>query len=82
MQKPGKSGRKKVMKEIDLLPLIASCSMEQKERAVLLKLILPAGNQTNISPALLLDALEEKAGVQDVGERSPARAVNEGFADV
>ena len=67
MQKPGKSGRKKVMKEIDLLPLIASCSMEQKERAVLLKLILPAGNQTNISPALLLDALEEKAGVQDVG---------------
>lgn len=67
VQKPGKSGRKKVMKEIDLLPLIASCSMEQKERAVLLKLILPAGNQTNISPALLLDALEEKAGVQDVG---------------
>lgn len=43
MQKPGKSGRKKVMKEIDLLPLIASCSMEQKERAVLLKLILPGG---------------------------------------
>ena len=67
VQKPGKSGRKKVMKEIDLLPLIASCSMEQKEPAVLLKLILPAGNQTNISPALLLDALEEKAGVQDVG---------------
>ena len=67
VQKPGKSGHKKVMKEIDLLPHIASCSMEQKEHAVLLKLILPAGNQTNISPALLLDALEEKAGVQDEG---------------
>ena len=32
---------------------------------MLLKLILPAGNTTNISPVLLLDALEEKAGVQD-----------------
>lgn len=66
-QKPGKSGRRKVMKEIDLLPLIAGCSMEQAENTVHLKLVLPAGNTTNISPTLLLDALEEKAGVRDIG---------------
>lgn len=65
VQKPGKAGHRKVMKEVDLLPLIQNCSMEQKANAVLLKLILPAGNTTNISPVLLLDALEEKAGVQD-----------------
>lgn len=62
--KPGKSGHRKVMKEVDLLPLIQNCSMEQKDNAVLLKLILPAGNTTNISPVLLLDALEEKSGVR------------------
>lgn len=67
VQKPGKSGHRKVMKEVDLLPLIQNCSMEQKDNAVLLKLILPAGNTTNISPVLLLDALEEKSGVQDAG---------------
>lgn len=55
------------MKEVDLLPLIQNCSMEQKDNAVLLKLILPAGNTTNISPVLLLDTLEEKSGVQDAG---------------
>lgn len=65
VQKPGKAGHRKVMKEVDLLPLIQNCSMEQKANAVLLKLILSAGNTTNISPVLLLDALEEKAGVQD-----------------
>lgn len=65
VQKPGKAGHRKVIKEVDLLPLIQNCSMEQKDNAVLLKLILPAGNTTNISPVLLLDALEEKAGVQD-----------------
>lgn len=65
VQKPGKAGHRKVIKEVDLLPLIQNCSMEQKANAVLLKLILPAGNTTNISPVLLLDALEEKAGVQD-----------------
>lgn len=67
VQKPGKSGRRKVMKEVDLLPLIAGCSMEQAENTVRLKLVLPAGNTTNISPTLLLDALEEKAGVRDIG---------------
>lgn len=67
VQKSGKSGRRRVMKEIDLLPLVAGCSMEQKDGTVRLKLILPAGNTTNISPVLLLDALEEKAGVRDMG---------------
>ena len=65
VQKSGKAGHRKGMKEVDLLPLIQNCSMEQKDNAVLLKLILPAGNTTNISPVLLLDALEEKSGVQD-----------------
>lgn len=69
VQKPGKSGHRKVMKEIDLLPLIANCSMELAENTVFIKLTLPAGNTTNISPALLLDALEEKAGVREEGRK-------------
>lgn len=67
VQKPGKAGRKKVMKEIDLLPLIAGCSMERAGSEVRFKLTLPAGNTTNISPILLLDALEEKAAMRDMG---------------
>ncbi len=67
VQKPGKSGRKKVMKELDLLALIAQCSMQRREREVTLRIILPAGTRTNISPLLLLDALEAASGVPSCG---------------
>ena len=55
IQKLGKKGHKKVMKELDLKPLIFEPEVSDTESGVKLFVRLPAGSKTNVNPSLLAD---------------------------
>ncbi len=57
VQKLGKKGHKKVMKDVDLLEHLQSFSLQKEGDALRLRLVLPAGSTTNVNPALLCDEL-------------------------
>ena len=63
VQKLGKKGHKKVMKEIDLLQSLQSYSLRVDGDTLVLELVLPAGSVSNVNPALLCDeVLKLEAG--------------------
>lgn len=57
VQKLGKKGHKKVMKEIDLLQSLLSYELRLEDDTPVLDLVLPAGSVNNVNPALLCDEL-------------------------
>ena len=57
IQKLGKKGHKKVMKELDLKPLIFDPEITDTENGVRLFVRLPAGSKSNINPSLLADLI-------------------------
>lgn len=64
VEKLGKKGRQKVMKQINLLPNIQSCSMGADGDDVKVHAVLSAGDKMNLNPTLLLNALFDKAGLK------------------
>jgi len=61
VQKLGKKGRHKVMKDINLIEFIKSYKLGSLENRVKLSLVLPAGSTTNINPSLLADEIQKRA---------------------
>lgn len=61
VQKPGKKGRKKVLKDIDLIPYIKHYGIHQEGNVVVLSILLPAGGETNINPMLLCDEIKKQS---------------------
>ena len=57
VQKLGKKGHKKVMKDVDLLEHLQSFRLFAEGDTLHLQLVLPAGSTTNVNPALLCDEL-------------------------
>ena len=57
VEKLGKKGRQKVMKEINLKEYISSSELRVKNGDVICSLILPAGCTTNINPSLFSDKI-------------------------
>ena len=57
VQKLGKKGHKKVMKDVDLLEHLQSFEVSVEGETLRLRLVLPAGSATNVNPALLCDEL-------------------------
>ena len=57
VQKLGKKGHKKVMKEIDLLQSLQSYSLHVDGDSLMLELVLPAGSVSNVNPSLLCDEI-------------------------
>ncbi len=57
VQKLGKKGRHKVLKDIDLMEHIKNWSVGNLGQRVKLSLTLPAGSTTNINPSLLADEI-------------------------
>lgn len=60
IQKLGKKGHKKVMKELDLKPLIFEPVVSDTENGVRLFVRLPAGSKTNVNPSLLAELIQKK----------------------
>ena len=61
VQKMGKQGRKKVLKDINLLEFLKSYSVSASANRVRLNVVFPAGSTTNINPTLLSDEIVKKS---------------------
>ena len=57
VQKLGKKGHKKVMKEIDLLQSLQAYALRLDDDTLVLDLTLPAGSANNVNPSLLCDEI-------------------------
>lgn len=57
VQKLGKKGRHKVLKDINLMEFISDCKVSSMGERVKISLTLPAGSVTNINPSLLADEI-------------------------
>ncbi len=62
VQKLGKQGRKKVLKDINLLEFLKESTLSSSANRVKLTVVFPAGSTTNINPTLLSDEIEKQAG--------------------
>ena len=65
VQKLGKKGRHKVLKDINLIEFIKSYSVSVFGERVKVTITLPAGSTTNVNPSLLADEVQKNAG--DIG---------------
>lgn len=62
-EKKGKQGRRKVMKEVSLGEHIFNFSQEVKDDVLVMSVDLSAGNPVNISPILLIGAIEKESEI-------------------
>lgn len=62
VQKLGKKGRHKVLKDINLIEFIKRYNVTTNGERVKLNLILPAGSVTNVNPSLLADEIVKEYG--------------------
>lgn len=62
VQKLGKKGRHKVLKDINLIEFIKSYTVSSFGERVKLTAVLPAGSTTNVNPSLLADEIQKRAG--------------------
>ncbi len=62
VQKMGKQGRRKVLKDINLLEYLHSHSISFSSNRVKLTVVFPAGSTTNINPTLLSDEITKTCG--------------------
>lgn len=62
VQKLGKKGRHKVLKDINLIEFVKSYSVSSMGERVKLTIVLPAGSTTNVNPSLLADEIQKNAG--------------------
>ena len=61
VQKLGKKGRHKVMKDINLMEFIKKYTVSSFGERVKLNVVLPAGSTTNVNPSLLADEVQKRA---------------------
>lgn len=62
VQKLGKQGRKKVLKDINLLEFLKEYKLSSSGNRVKLTVVFPAGSTTNINPSLLSDEIVKQSG--------------------
>ncbi|MBQ7118218.1 MAG: DUF2344 domain-containing protein [Clostridia bacterium] len=62
VQKLGKKGRHKVLKDINIIEFIKKYSVSSFNGRVKLNVVLPAGSATNINPSLLADEIQKRIG--------------------
>lgn len=60
VQKLGKKGRHKVLKDINLIEFIKEYNVGVSGERVKLNIVLPAGSTTNVNPSLLADEIIKK----------------------
>lgn len=62
VQKLGKKGKHKVLKDINLIEFIKSYSVSVFGERVKVTITLPAGSTTNVNPSLLADEIQKRSG--------------------
>ncbi len=62
VQKLGKKGRHKVLKDINLIEFIKEYKISKLDSRIKLSVVLPAGSTTNVNPSLIADEVQKRAG--------------------
>lgn len=62
--KRGKQGRRKVLKEVDIKPLIDRCSVSVRDNSTVINARLAAGQHSNLSPELFSQTVLKLAGLE------------------
>ena len=62
-EKRGKQGRRKVLKQVNLIEQIFEKSVEIKDNSVILNLTVAAGSSVNLNPSLLIETLEKQVEI-------------------
>lgn len=81
VEKPGKRGKHKVMKTIDLAEYIEDLTIETQDGTVVLGVTLPSSPQFGVNPRLFLDKFLQEAGEEPLRIRMIREAlfVNDGL---
>ncbi len=64
VEKLGKKGRQKVLKQVNLIEHIKQYEVEEKEDGIEITVLLSAGNSVNINPSLLVEALVREIEIE------------------
>lgn len=67
-EKTGKKGRKKVIKQVNIIPMIFKKDLEIKRNKVCCDFILSAGNEKNLNPTLLMETVSKELEIYPVSE--------------
>lgn len=62
--KRGKQGRRKILKEVDIKPLIDRCSVSVRDNSTVINARLAAGQHSNLSPELFSQTVLKLAGLE------------------
>lgn len=68
---------KKGIKEVDLKEHFCRYTIAEKDNAVLIGILLPAGSTNNVNPALIVKALEDKNGIEVYSDITREEIYNE-----
>ena len=63
VQKLGKKGHRKILKDVNLIEFIESYKIKTADRSLTLEIVLPAGSTTNVNPELLAKKISESTDV-------------------
>lgn len=63
-EKMGKKGRKKVLKQINLIEHIKKYTIQKTDDGVMINAVISAGNTVNVNPSLLVDVLKKEIGTE------------------
>lgn len=61
-EKMGKKGKRKVLKQVNLIENMKSFEIEKSDDGIILNVVLAAGSSKNVNPQLLIDALKKQIG--------------------
>ena len=67
-EKTGKKGRKKVIKQVNIIPMIFKKDFEINGNKVCCDFILSAGNEKNLNPTLLMETISKELEIYPVSE--------------
>ncbi|MEG1179200.1 MAG: hypothetical protein RSD42_02185, partial [Oscillospiraceae bacterium] len=64
VEKLGKKGRQKVLKQINLIEYIKSFEVNEQDSGIKITAVISAGNSVNINPSLIVEALLREIGIK------------------
>ena len=64
VEKMGKKNGRKVLKEVNILPMVNKTELALKGNELRIKMTVAAGSTNNLNPALFVDAISAKSGIK------------------
>ena len=82
VEKMGKKNGRKVLKEVNILPMVNKTELALKGNELRIKMTVAAGSTNNLNPALFVDAISAKSGISPLSTNIKRnRLLTENFKD-